>query len=328
MSDLTTADGFELLEVTYRHKPLGEDPEYYDKTDSVSIARWSKYGNDRLYLNGLNTGDGWISLQGDESGGDKWTKVEAQRELDGDELTIKVGRPIDIRKGRATYTITVRVIGDEFGADEDDEDEETEHEVIADGGEDLTGHVDDETIEDAIGAYDDSDHPDATTVEEVRDILVALNESVQAYWGEWLDNIESGETDVVAETDELIVLNTGTIDKIREEIEHHPEIDPDAPTVDVVSAVMHDVAREHSDHDWGVTYPFVVRKSGSFADGQEYVEAVLNGLRQRGVSPGQAWAYYGVKIRGHSRNQWATRCGYSDHSAVSESVRKAESKLG
>jgi len=325
MSDLTTADGFELLDVTYRHKPLGEDPEYYDKTDSVSIDRWSKYGNDRLYLNGLNTGDGWISLQGDESGGDKWTKVEAQRELDGDELTIKVGRAIDIRKGRATYTITIRVIGDEFGADDDNDDEQ---EIVADGGEDVTSHVDDETITEAIEQHDDPGHEDATTVAEVRDILAALDESGAVHWSEWLDNIESGETDVVAETDELIVLNTGTIDKIREEIEHHPEIDPDAPTVDVVSAVMHDVAREHSDHDWGVTYPFVVRKSGSFADGQEYVEAVLNGLRQRGVSPGQAWAYYGVKIRGHSRNQWATRCGYSDHSAVSESVRKAESKLG
>jgi len=325
MSDLTTADGFELLDVTYRHKPLGEDPEYYDKTDSVSIDRWSKYGNDRLYLNGLNTGDGWISLQGDESGGDKWTKVEAQRELDGDELTIKVGRAIDIRKGRATYTITIRVIGDEFGADDDNDDEQ---EIVADGGEDVTSHVDDETITEAIEQHDDPGHEDATTVAEVRDILAALDESGAVHWSEWLDNIESGETDVVAETDELIVLNTGTIDKIREEIEHYPEIDPDAPTVDVVSAVMHDVAREHSDHDWGVTYPFVVRKSGSFADGQEYVEAVLNGLRQRGVSPGQAWAYYGVKIRGHSRNQWATRCGYSDHSAVSESVRKAESKLG
>lgn len=327
MSDLTTADGFELIEATYRHKPLGEDAEYCDKTDSITIDRWSKHGKDRLYLNGLKTGDGWLSLQTDESGGEKWTKVEAQREIDGDELTIKIGRPVDIRKGRAAYTITIRVIGDEFGAGEGDGDEGNEQEIACDGGEDVTNHVDDEVITEAIEKHDDPDHEDATTVAEVRDILAALDESVRVHWGEWLDSIESGETNVVAEADELIVLDTGTIDKIREEIEHHPEVEADGPTVDVVSAVMHEVAREHSDHDWGVTYPFVVRKSGSFVGGQAYVEAVLNGLQQRGVSPGQAWAYYGVKVRGHSRNQWASRCGYSDHSAVSESVRKAESKL-
>jgi len=329
MSDLTTADGIELVEATHRHKPISEDAEYHDVTDSVTIDRWSKYGKDRLYLNGLNTGDGWVSLKSDESGGDKWTKVEAQRELNGDELTIKVGRAVDIRKGRAAYTITVRVIGDGFGEDENDEgaDADNEQEVACDGGSDVTDHVEDETIEEAIDAHDDPDHEDATTVTEVRDILAALNESVRVHWSEWLDNIESGDAQVIDETDELIVLDTGTIDKVREEIAHHPEIDADGSTVDVVSAVMHEVAREHSNHDWGVTYPFVVRKGGSFVNVQEYVEAVLNGLRRRGVSPGQAWAYYGVEIRGHSRNHWAARCDYSDHSAVSEAVRKAESKL-
>lgn len=56
-------------------------------------------------------------------------------------------------------------------------------------------------------------------------------------------------------------------------------------------------------------------------------DEVINTLLRRGLSPGQAWAYYGVEILNNSRNQWAEECGYSDHSAVSEAVRKAKSKL-
>jgi hypothetical protein len=56
-------------------------------------------------------------------------------------------------------------------------------------------------------------------------------------------------------------------------------------------------------------------------------EEVINPLLRAGLSPGQAWAYYGVEIKDHSRNEWAKRCGYSDHSAVSEPLRKAKGKL-
>lgn len=77
-------------------------------------------------------------------------------------------------------------------------------------------------------------------------------------------------------------------------------------------------ANERCGWIWGVA------KSDGIEDGQQYAEAVINGLLRRGLSPGQAWAYYGVEIRGNSRNSWATRCGYSDHSAVSEAVRKAK----
>lgn len=54
----------------------------------------------------------------------------------------------------------------------------------------------------------------------------------------------------------------------------------------------------------------------------------VNSLIRRGLSPGQAWHYYGVVLLGNSRNSWAKQCDYGDHSAVSESVRKAKAKLG
>ena len=327
MSELTNANSFELL--TAEHKDRG------DVTDNVSIDRWTNYGKDRLYLNGLRTGDGWISLKTDESGGDRWTKVSADYELDGDTLTITVGNKTTI------YTITVRVHGDGFesAADEetdansDDEpstDADNSHPIVADGGEDVTSHIDDETIEDAIEQHDDPSHPDAATVEEVRKLLVWLQQDAEDWWSEMMDNIERGGSDIITETDNVLVISTGKHDAVRERLADYEVVtdtDLDGTTVDVVSGVIHDVARQLTDYDWGVAYPFVVQKSSGVEDGQQFVEAIINSLLRRGLSPGQAWAYYGVKIRGHSRNQWATRCGYSDHSAVSEPLRKAEQKL-
>lgn len=74
------------------------------------------------------------------------------------------------------------------------------------------------------------------------------------------------------------------------------------------------------------------------ADGQDLRESIesdiaevsedIETLREEDLTPGQAWAAYGVHVAGHSRNAWATRCGYSDHSAVSEPLRKAEERAG
>lgn len=50
-------------------------------------------------------------------------------------------------------------------------------------------------------------------------------------------------------------------------------------------------------------------------------------LQRRGLSPGQAWAYYGVEIRGESRNSWGRRKGDHDHKNVSDALEKAKQKL-
>lgn len=68
-------------------------------------------------------------------------------------------------------------------------------------------------------------------------------------------------------------------------------------------------------------------ETGEEIETAEDVEEFINVLLQRGLSPGQAWAYYGVEVREHSRNEWSKKCGYSDHSAVSEPLRKAMEKL-
>lgn len=187
--------------------------------------------------------------------------------------------------------------------------------------------VDDGTIEDAIAQHDDPEHEDALTVDELRDVLVEIQTSAGGHWGEWADTIERGDATVVAETDGLVVLDTGNTNAVAQELGHLSVTDEEGIRQRVVTAIMHDLAREHADHDWSATYPFVVRKPEGFGAGQAYVEAVVNGLQQRGLSPGQAWAYYGVEIRGNSMNAWGARKGDHDHKNVSDALQKARSKL-
>ena len=108
MTQLTTADRFEIVDAQYYNKVRSE---YRDKTADVEIDRWNNYGKDRLYINNLKTGDGWIGLKDNDFGGSRWTSSKADWGLDGDELTIKIG------SGPTwTYVITVKVHGDDFEA--------------------------------------------------------------------------------------------------------------------------------------------------------------------------------------------------------------------
>lgn len=188
-------------------------------------------------------------------------------------------------------------------------------------------NIHERTIEEAIKQHDDLDHPDAPTVAEVREALSWLQASMEEVWRDWLSNVENGESHVVHEDTNLVVFATGEDDIPRRELTNHYEKPLSQRTPDVVSTLHHTVAQERCDYDWSYEYPLIVWKADGLEEGERYTEAVMNSLMRRGLSPGQAWAYYGVEIRGNSRNQWASRCGYSDHSAVSEAVRKAKSKL-
>ncbi|MFW5896198.1 MAG: hypothetical protein ACOCUA_02320 [archaeon] len=193
----------------------------------------------------------------------------------------------------------------------------------------LNDYIDDGTIEAAIDQYDDPDHPDALTVADVREMLAVVSQSHREGWDITMDNVEDGDTRLVAETDDLLVLDTGAHETAIEDYELVTGEDLDTIERRVLSQVIHALAGEHApEHNWGVAHPAVMVKHDGVGDGERYVEAVINSLCDRGLSPGQAWAYYGVEIRGNSRNQWARRMGYDDHSTVSESVRKAKAKLG
>ncbi|MDS0280028.1 hypothetical protein NDI85_19775 [Halomicroarcula sp. S1AR25-4] len=181
-----------------------------------------------------------------------------------------------------------------------------------------TTHISDADIEQAI---DGEVIDDAT---EVRDALATFQRSAAETWAEHMDGIEDGHYTVVKETRDVVVL---AVDGPRYSEYLAPTDHDTDELVSAVSATMHVVARRLTDWSWSVTSPLVIRKPQTFDAGQQFTEAVVNGLQQEGLSPGQAWAYYGVEIRGNSMNSWGIRKGDHDHKNVSDALEKAREKL-
>lgn len=328
--ELTDATNFEVEHATVDGDAILRGPN--DMTDDVELSRWSKKG-DRLYINGPA----------------KWEKNSTYLDLQTAELVDLPGkRDVTVEIEDETVTITVddthgpgadktRDIVLSFDTPDDDtedddsedsDDDVDESELVTDGGRDQSAFASDETIKGAIKQHDDPDHEDSLTVEEVRDLLAFGQRTTARWWDSLLDTVEDGHAQVVRETDDLIVFDTGETAMYDEEIiDYYDGEDPTEPVVAVISAVHHDVARSVTEHDWSDTYPLVVQKPADFDAGQQYVEAVMNGLQRRGLSPGQAWAYYGVEIRGKSRSSWGNRKGDHDHKNVSGALEAAKQKL-
>ena len=193
-------------------------------------------------------------------------------------------------------------------------------EIRTDGGEidDRTQHITDDDIEHG------TDGEAIQDINKVREALETFQRSAEETWSEHMDGIEQSHYWLVEETDDVIVL--GADDALYKEYLSPTGHD----TTDyhyAVSGVMHSVAKRLTDYNWGYSYPLVIAKPDDFDSGRLFTEAVVNGYINEGLSPEQAWAYFGVEIRDISPNQWAIGCGYSDHSAVSEAVRKAKKKL-
>jgi hypothetical protein len=339
MPALTDADDIEL-EAFYNG---AYKQDWAEPSDHLEIDRWSKYGHDRLYINdGIAKADKYdlyVDLQTHEIVSNNEARHSGGTvEITGDTATIT----IEMSGGKHEHEITVSLSGEAFDdADDETADEEEtadggsadEPEVVTDGGEivtaNATDYVDDAIIGDALAQHGTPGHPEALTVDDIRELLAHVQHDVEAVWGEWLDSIERTDTLVVAQDDDVVVLDTGERDAVCRALEAY-----DGPvTVDdtaerVVSSVHHRVAEQiDREYSWGVTYPLVVRLPADGEAGQRFVEAAVNGLQRRGLAPGQAWAYYGVAIRGESRNAWGARKGDADHKNVSDALDKATKTL-
>jgi len=172
--------------------------------------------------------------------------------------------------------------------------------------------VDDATIEAMI---DEQAATDLLSIGHVRAVLRDVQEGTAETWGEHCERIKSGGIQLLAATGDYYILQTSAGGELDLAIEHAPSVeqmgDEQASAArDVVRAIHHEIAGEHTDTNWGYSDPLVVGMDGlSAADGALLVESYVNGLIERGASPGQAWSYYGVEIRGHSQSEWGRRQG-------------------
>jgi len=345
MSELTNAE-FEIVEAT-RTETINGETVTQDWGHKADLNRWREGGHDRVYINEISSSsDVYINVDSGEVETDL-SRLEHDVERDGNEWTISVSHSKD-------YTVVVRALvnndedskqeavadggeGDDEAAEEEEETADggsaDDPERATDGGEvvadRVTDYVDDAIIEDALAQHDDPEHPDALTVDDVRELLAHVQHDAEAVWNQWVDNIERTDTLVVAQDDNVVVLDTGEHDTTQRALETYDgPVRVDDIAERVVSSVHHRVAEQiDREYSWGVTYPLVVRLPADGEAGQRFVEAAVNGLQRRGLAPGQAWAYYGVNIRGESRNSWGARKGDADHKNVSDALDKATQKL-
>lgn len=197
----------------------------------------------------------------------------------------------------------------------------------------LTAELSDDQIEAAIAQHDDPQHSESWTVPEVRDVLTALAESAHEVYGEWIDNIERGDATIVAQTDDLLVLDAGERNPLHDELDVIGEreivtMDDDSREIlsHIITHLMHEIAGQHSDRSWPATYPWVIPMPTSATDAEYLVQATVNSLISRGLTATEAWAYYGVEIRGESQSSWGRRQDRNQQQ-ISKALKQARQKL-
>jgi hypothetical protein len=190
----------------------------------------------------------------------------------------------------------------------------------------LTRHVEDEEIRAVVEHYDDPDHPDALDVPEIRRLLAAVQRSVEARWDDFLAAVRDGDLEVVSDANDIVVLRDPTRrewNRLLDAVDCHDQV---ARTV--VRVVHHQAADRLLDHEVADADPLLVRMPDDPGAGQRLAEAAVNRLLRAGVPPAEAWAYYGVEIRGYPVEVWAERSGFDDRVTVADAVETARDRLG
>lgn len=192
--------------------------------------------------------------------------------------------------------------------------------------EDPTRHLTDEEIRAVIDHYDDPEHPDALDVDDARDGLAAVQATLASAWDDHLSAVRRGDLEVAADEGAVVVLqdpDRTAWDRLLDAIDCHDGVERT-----ILRVVHHQAATRLLDRSLEGVDPIVVRKPADADAGQRYLEAVQDHLLRRGLSAGEAWAYYGVELRGYSTREWARRSGRDDHVAVGDAVETARDRLG
>lgn len=291
MSDaLTQIDG------TYQNVAANGDEKDWDADQN----RWTEGDNDRLYINDCKFVD-YVALDSliVLTNG---SNVDATAKIDGDTLTLEIVRDDGINHKEWTATFA---LPDDL-AEETENDDDDEQEIVADGGEDVTDDLDDGEIEETIEKKDDPNHPEAATVEEVRDALTRLNSDVLDWWDEHQDAIDDGAREVVHEDESVIVLADHSGHFWREQLD---AMEIEGPLRNILISLHHKVARKHCDYSWSAVDPVVVQKPGRFRAGEKHL---LRKIARRtdqldGVS--RAVDTLATEEFGWSKSNWASLSG-------------------
>jgi hypothetical protein len=170
-----------------------------------------------------------------------------------------------------------------------------------------TDDLSDDDIAESIASNDDPDHPDAATVDGVRNVLARINDDVLDYWGEHQDAIDDGALEVVHEDRDSIVLADHSGHFWSEQLDA-VEIQ-DRAKRSIIKALHHKRARARCDHSWSAVDPLVVRKTAAFRAGEQQV---LREVARRTADLGsvaRAVDTLATDTHGWSKTNWASLTG-------------------
>ncbi len=191
-----------------------------------------------------------------------------------------------------------------------------------------TDHITDEEVRVVLAHYEDPEHPDALTEPEVRALLAEFQAHVATEWPTFTAAVADARFDVACVTDDLVVFadtSRRAWNRLLDELAVDDEV---ARTV--LRVVHHQASRRLADREFDGADAIVVRLESAVngGDGVRLVETLLGRLLAKGVTPGEAWAYYGVEVRGYSATEWAERSGESTPMAVADAAETARDVLG
>lgn len=184
----------------------------------------------------------------------------------------------------------------------------------------------DEEIAAVIDHYDDPEHPDALDISEVRALLANVQRTLETGWADYLDGIRCGDLAVVFDSEDVAVFRDDERrewNSLLDEIALFDQVDRT-----ILRVTHHQAAKRLTDRTFDGSDAIVVRKPNRAMAGQRFVEAVVDSLLRKGVHPKDAWAYYGIDIRGISGEAWVERAGYEDKIEVADAVETARDELG
>ncbi|MCF2165427.1 hypothetical protein [Halobacterium salinarum] len=181
-----------------------------------------------------------------------------------------------------------------------------------------TSPITDADIEAAIEQHDDPDHPGSLTISEVRALLDIVQRDAEENWDNLLHSIEEDNASVVADTGDVIVLETGehqlydiALSRVASDL---TDIEYDDIAASVVNAAMHNAAKRLSDYEWGAAYPYVIAKPEGVRDGEEYAWTMLaQRVREHG-SVAAAVDTTATGDRGYTQSAWADATGRNQSS--------------
>ena len=189
-----------------------------------------------------------------------------------------------------------------------------------------TRQFQDEEIRAVIDHYDDPDHPDALDLAAARALLADVQGAVEARWDDHLADVRDGDVRVALDAGDVVVLQDASRsrwDRLLDAVDCYDQVDRT-----IVRVTHHQAATRLLHRDVEGADPLVVRKPADGDAGQRFAEAVVNGLLREGVPADEAWAYYGVEIRGVPVREWADRCGVEDRVRVADAAETGRDRLG